>query len=227
MTMKRPSWPRWSRLAEVLAVGMIVVVCLPLYLGWRPEWGQARDVLTPERIEAAIVVVGSVCWVGLCFALPLKTNGRAYVKDDAGKVMTEVETQTRTDSLVIAGLVLAGVTLGPATTAATVSTPLTAALAAFLAAWAVGFGPGRVSAVLVRDTLHWIGLSCLLAATYGLSVELGHGSLGPEAAVVGASLIVALYSYWAARAHWRAGRLGATPTGQDVEAVPPGTDSAR
>jgi hypothetical protein len=212
MTLKRPSWPRWSRLAEVLAVGIIVAVCLPLYLGWRPEWSQARDALTPERVETAIVLLGSLWWVALCFLLPLKTSGRAYVKDDAGKVMTEVETQMRTDSLVIAGLVLAALTLGPATTAGAVSTPLTAALPAFLAAWAVGFGPGRVSAVLVRDTLHWIGLSCLLAATYGLAVEIGHGSLGPEAAVVGASLVVALYSYWAARAHWRAGRLGAAPT---------------
>ena len=207
--VRSPSWPHWSRVVEVVLVGIAIVVCVPLYLGWRPDWDRARDALTPERVEAVIVFLGSLWWVGLCFALPLRTNGRAYVKDAAGKVMTEVETQMRTESLVIAGLVLAGLTLGPATTAGTVSTPLTAALAAFLAAWAVGFGPGLVSAILVRDTLNWIGLSCLLAATYGLAVELGHGSLGPEAAAVGSSLVVALYSFRAARSHWKAGRRGA------------------
>jgi hypothetical protein len=211
-----PSQPRWSRVGEVLGVGAIVLACLPLYLGWRPEWDSARSALTPERVEAVIVGAGSAWWVFLCVVLPVMSRGRTYVSDDAGKVMTAVEVSTRTDSLVIAGLVLAGLTLGPATTAPTVSTPLTAALAAFVAAWAIGFGPGRVSAVLIRDSLHWIGLSCLLAAAYGIAVDLGRGSLGPEAASLGASLVVAFYSFLHARAHWRAAHVDtAAPVARD------------
>jgi hypothetical protein len=198
---------RWSRVGEVLGVGVVVLLCLPLFAGWHLESGPVRDALTTGRVEAFIAGLGSIWWVLLCFALPATSSGRAYLRDSSGPLATRLDISTRTDNLVIAGLVLTGLTLGPATTAGKASGPLVAALSAFVAAWAAGFATGRMSSSFVRDALHWIGLSCLLAAAYGIAVDLGRGDLGPPGAVFGASLLAGAYSFLHARANWRSAHL--------------------
>jgi hypothetical protein len=202
---------RWSRIGEVLGVGAVVVVCIPLFAGWHPEVDLVRATFTTERTEFLIVAMTSTWWVALCFALPLDRRGRSYLRDDAGRELTTQNMNTHADSLTIAGLVLAGLALGPATTVGKASTPLVAALTAFVAAWAAGFIPGRMSSTIVGDTLHWIGLGCMLAAVYSMAIALDPETYGPRVAVLGASLIVGIYSFLHARAHWRSAHLPDAP----------------
>jgi len=208
---------RWARVGEVLGVGVIVVLCLPLFAGWRPEIDLVGSIFTTERVELLVVGLISIWWVGMCFAFPLTPAGRAYVRDDAGRELMEQNIATRTDSLTIAGLVLAGLAIGPATTLGRASAPLVGALTAFVAAWAAGFLPGRMSSTLVRDTLHWIGLGCVLAAVFSMAVELDPDTFGPRVAVFGGSLVVSVYSFLHARAHWRGARRMSVPT-EDAKA---------
>lgn len=193
---------RWARAGEVGAVAAGVLICVPLYAGWSPTVEAIRSVLTTEIAQFSIVAVGSIWWIGLCVRLPATASGRAYLADSTGEELEALNVATRNDNLTIAGLVLAGLAIGPVATVGKESGPLFASLSAFVAAWAAGFFPDRMSSTVTRDALHWIGLSCLMAAVCGLAVDLG-GSLGPRVAVFVASLIVGVYSFLHARAHWR------------------------
>jgi hypothetical protein len=194
---------RWARAGEVGAVAAGVIICVPLYAGWSPTIETIRTTLTTELAQFLIVGVGSIWWLVLCARLPATATGRAYLADSTGEELEALNVATRIDNLTIAGLVLAGLAIGPEATIGKESGPLLASLSAFVAAWAAGFFPDRMSSTVTRDALHWIGLSCLLAAVCGLAVELDRASLGPRVAVFGASLVVGIYSFLHARAHWR------------------------
>jgi hypothetical protein len=188
-------------------------LCLPFFAGWRPEFSPISGAFTTERVQLLVVGLISIWWVLICFAFPFMLHGRAWIRDNAGRELMAQNIETRTDSLTIAGLVLAGLAIGPATTVGRASAPLVAAFAAFVAEWAAGFSPGRMSSTLVRDTLHWIGLGCVLAAVFGMAVALEPDSYGPRVAVVGGSFVVSVYSFLHARAHWRgAGRIDPSVT---------------
>jgi hypothetical protein len=202
---------RWARVGEVLGIGVIAVVCLPLFAGWRPEIGLFGWTFTTELVEFLMVGLISIWWVGLCFLFPLTPRGRAWIRDDAGPRLMAANIADRADSLTIAGLVLAGLAIGPASTLGRASTPLVAAFAAFIAAWGAGFLPGRISSTLARDALHWIGLGCVLAAVFSMAIELDPDTLGPRVAIFGGSLAVSVYSFLHARAHWRGAQSTAVP----------------
>jgi len=207
---------RWARIGEVLSVGVVVVLCLPLFAGWRPQFDFPGPITT-DLVEFVIVGATSIWWLCLCFVLPLRRDGRAWIRDDAGPELMKANIAERADSLTIAGLVLAGLAIGPASTLGRASAPLVAALTAFVAAWAAGFLPGRISSTLARDTLHWIGLGCVLAAVFSMAIELDPDTLGPRVAVFGGSCVVSVYSFLHARAHWRGARsmdVLAKPTGR-------------
>jgi hypothetical protein len=194
---------RWARVGEVLAVPLAILICLPLFAGWSPDVEIIRSTFTPERVQLLIVGIASIWWVILCVSLAATKTGRAYVQDSTGDALAELNISTRPENLTIAGLVFAGLAIGPAATVGKESPPLFASLASFVAAWGATFLPDRMSSTLVRDALHWVGIGCLVAAVYGMACDLAPSSLGPRVAILGAAAVASVYSILHARAHWR------------------------
>jgi hypothetical protein len=198
--MERHPW----RVAEVGAValaGLVVSVTIAATLV-----AQGVDVKQADLgwAEAIVVAVVWLLWWSVALALVSWPWGRDYLALDTSDELSDYNVTTRTDSLTIAGLVLAGLALAPATITGTLAgTLLVVAFAAFVAAWSAGFFPQRMSSTLVRDALHWVGLASALGAVFVIARTLAPSGIGPDLAILLATVSTGAYSFGHARAHWR------------------------
>jgi hypothetical protein len=195
----------WLRVGEVLAVGVGTLGAVPFFLGVSIPT-IVPGVVDGDRIQLAVITGIAIWWCLLAIGLSIDSAGRDYLSADASRELAESNIQTRQDSLTIAGLVLAGLALGPTSVTGQATAALVAAFAAFVAAWSAGFFPYRMSSTVVRDALHWTGLGCVLAAVYAISGAAVPAIWGPRVAVFLASGPVAIYSFLHARGHWRSSR---------------------
>ncbi len=161
-------------------------------------------VLDATIVQAVVLALVVGVWIGLYGTLILTKLGQEYLGEDASKGLTQDNIDSRMDSLTIAGLVLAGFAVGPASTNdKAAATMLVASLCAFMVAWAAGFFPDRMSSTTVRDGMHWIGLAALLTGVHAIAVGV-LGISGPGIlAIIVASMIVLTYSTMHARAHFK------------------------
>jgi hypothetical protein len=196
---------RLWRVAEVLAVGVGTLATVPFFLGLSVPtiW---PGIVTGERVQLAIIAAVAVWWCLLSIGLSINPAGWAYLGQYASKETAQINMDTRQDSLTIAGLVLAGLALGPTSVTGSATAALVAAFAAFIAAWSAGFFPFRMSSTVVRDALHWTGLGCVLAAVYAIAGAAVPEMWGPRVALFLATGPVAVYSFLHARGHWRSSR---------------------
>ena len=201
---------RWWRVGEVLAVGLGTLGSVPFFLGASVPtiW---PGVVTGERVQLAMIAGVAIWWCLLSIGLSFTSRGWAYLSQDASKETARLNIETRQDSLTIAGLVLAGLALGPTSVTGSATAALVAAFAAFIAAWSAGFFPFRMSSTVVRDALHWTGLACVLAAVYAIAGAALPGMWGPRVALFLATGPVAVYSFLHARGHWRSSRPQPAP----------------
>jgi hypothetical protein len=176
-------------------------------------------VLDPTALQAAILTSVVAIWTLAYAALVATSRGRRYLAEPASKSLTQDNIDSRMDSLTIAGLVLAGLAVGPASTSdMAAATMLVSSLGAFMVAWAAGFFPDRISSTVVRDGMHWIGLSALLGGVHAIARAVIATS-GPGVLVtVLASGMVASYAALHAWAHLR-GAFVAGPRETPAETV--------
>ena len=198
--MERHPW----RIAEVGAVSIAGLSVSLAVAGTLAATGV--DIKHPDLGWAEAILVAGIwlLWWGIGLVLVARSPGRAYLAQDASGELSDFNVATRTDSLTIAGLVLAGLALAPATITGTLAgTLLVVAFAAFVAAWSAGFFPQRMSSTFVRDALHWVGLASALGAVFVIARTLTPSGAGAGLAILLASAGTGAYSLGHIRAHWR------------------------
>lgn len=199
---ERPDSHPW-RVAEVIAVGSASVAVAAVALGVRvPIVADVLETADSAVIEAFLVFLVAGGWVGLLLALGATARGREYVAKDASSELTADNVETRMDSLTIAGLVFAGLALGPAAVGQA-STYLTVGFGAFMVAWAAAFFPARMSSTLVRDAMHWIGLTCLLGGVHVIATSLPGAPEAARIAAMAGTVAVGVYAFVHVSAHYR------------------------
>lgn len=206
--------------AEAVFVAACTAVVVPFFLGVWSIPDLLPGVLNVGLVQLVIVGVVSAAWFLLPVALCLKPCGRAYLSENASRETADINIQTRQDSLTIAGLVLAGLALGPTTLTRSATAALVAAFASFIIVWAAGFLPYRTSTTVVGDALHWTGLGCVLAAVYAIANSAAPDTWGPRLAIVLASVFVASYSCVLAYSHWEAAQKPLPPENRPSEPGP-------
>ena len=197
-------------MVEVVAVALGSLTVGAIALGIRlPVVGELIRQIDPAPVEALLVGFVAMEWVGLLAVLGGSARGRKYVVKDASDQLISDNVNTRMDSLTIAGLVFAGLALGPAAVGQA-STYLTLGFGAFMVAWAAGFSPERMSSTLVRDAMHWIGLACLLGGVHVIASNLPGAPEAARAAAMAGTAAVGAYAFAHVWAHHR-GAFSADP----------------
>jgi hypothetical protein len=191
------------RVVEVTGVGLASVAVGAVAFGVRiPMVVDVLGRIDPAPVEGFLVFLVAGAWVALLLVLAATRRGRRYVAKDASDVLVAENVETRMDSLTIAGLVFAGLALGPAAVGQA-STYLTVGFAAFMVAWAAAFFPERMSSTLVRDAMHWIGLACLLGGVHVIATGFAGAPEAARVAAMAGTVGVGIYALVHVSAHYR------------------------
>ncbi|HYN50726.1 MAG TPA: hypothetical protein VES62_07355 [Thermoleophilaceae bacterium] len=174
--------------SALAAVGMaaiaIAVVVTAMYSVSRVTSGDAIARIVAYGFFAAV----DVAWLGLFVKLLAIKGGRRYLGEPA-VVQLGFYMAGRAENLIIAGLVLAALTLGnPNPDAASL---LTIALASLLVVFATSSWVGRKSSDLVGTAVHWIGMAALVA---GVSLVPATATTVGRTALLFGGAAIAIYS---------------------------------
>jgi hypothetical protein len=143
------------------------------------------------------VGVMAVTWLSVFLFLICRRDGRAYLTREASTTLG-YHMGGRAEDLTIAGLVLAGLTLG--TTTSEAAGLLTVGFACFLTAFATGSWFGRNSSEVAMAAARWLGLAALVGGVFLAPLA---ASLVGRMAVAVAGIAVALYALVDAQARVR------------------------